>query len=170
MEIVPETHLASYSGSVTTAETELAKLRNTLVDRLPPPDVTVRQLRERNWWSGPDVYVVVDDYDLLSSPVGNPLAPMLPLVPQARDIGLHLLLARRVAGATRSSFEPVLQRVREVSEHGLILAGDPAEGQILGGVKAGPQPSGRGTLVRRRRQPELVQLLWVPEAPAGPAA
>jgi S-DNA-T family DNA segregation ATPase FtsK/SpoIIIE len=62
----------------------------------------------------------------------------------------------------------VLQRVREVSEDGLILAGEPTEGQILGGVKAGPQPPGRDTLVRRRRQPELVQLSWVPEEPAGP--
>jgi len=109
------------------------------------------------------VYVVVDDYDLVATAAGNPLAQVLDLIPQARDIGLHLLLARRVAGAARTSFEPVLQRVREVSEQGLLLGGDAAEGPLLGGVRASRQPPGRGTLVRRKAAPELVQVIWTPE-------
>ena len=163
LEVVPESHLASYSGSLAQAGVELTKLRNSLIERLPPVDVTVSQLRDRSWWSGPDVYVVVDDYDLVVTPAGNPLAPLLELVPQARDVGLHIIAARRVAGAGRSSFEPFLQRVREMGEQGLILAGDHAEGQILGGVRAAPHPPGRGTLVRRRAAPELIQVAWTPD-------
>jgi S-DNA-T family DNA segregation ATPase FtsK/SpoIIIE len=163
LEVVPESHLAAYAGSLAAAEVDLTRLRNTLVDRLPPVDVTVRQLRERSWWAGPDVYVVVDDYDLVATATGNPLTPLLELVPQARDVGLHVILARRVAGSSRASFEPFIQRVRETGEQGLLLGGDPSEGQVLGGLKAQQQPPGRGVLVRRRAAPELIQVAWTPD-------
>jgi S-DNA-T family DNA segregation ATPase FtsK/SpoIIIE len=162
LEAVPDEWVCAYAGNVSAAATEVGKLRNTLVARQPPADAPARQLRERSWWQGPDLYVVVDDYDLVVTPGGNPLSAILDLVPQARDLGFHLLLARRVAGTARTSFEPILQRVREVSEQGLILAGDPSEGPILAGVRATPQPPGRGKLVRRRATAELVQVLWDP--------
>src|SRR3712207_9455800 len=38
----------------------------SLRGRLPGPEVGVRELRDRSWWSGPDVYVLVDDYDLVA--------------------------------------------------------------------------------------------------------
>ncbi len=121
-----------------------------------------RQLRERSWWSGPDFYVVVDDYDLVVTPGGNPLSPLLDLLAQGRDLGLHLVLARRVAGASRAAFEPVLQRLKELASPGLILSGDGQEGPLVGPHRASQQVPGRGLLVGRKRQPELVQVAWVP--------
>jgi DNA segregation ATPase FtsK/SpoIIIE, S-DNA-T family len=56
--------------------------------------------------------VVVDDYDLAASSSGNPLAPLAELLAQGRDLGLHLVLARRVGGMTRSSLDPVVGRLR----------------------------------------------------------
>ncbi len=35
--------------------------------RLPGPDVTPQQLRDRSWWTGPELYVLVDDYDLVAT-------------------------------------------------------------------------------------------------------
>ena len=57
----------------------------------------------------------------------------------------------------RSSFEPVLQRVRESGTPVLLMDGDPAEGPIVGSVKAARQPAGRGLLVDRSRT-SLVQI------------
>ena len=34
---------------------------------------TPAQLRARSWWKGPDVFVLVDDYDLVATSAGNPL-------------------------------------------------------------------------------------------------
>jgi S-DNA-T family DNA segregation ATPase FtsK/SpoIIIE len=51
---------------------------------------------------------VVDDYDLVAT-AANPLSRVLEFVAQGRDLGFHLILARRVAGAQRALFEPVLQ-------------------------------------------------------------
>jgi S-DNA-T family DNA segregation ATPase FtsK/SpoIIIE len=173
MQVLPKDWVCSYSGSLATAKVECQKLYNSLAKRLPPDDVSLDQLRDRSWWTGPDIYVVVDDYDLVASQgSGNPLSALLELIPQARDVGLHIILARRVAGSTRAGFEPVMQRIREVGEQGLLLSGDPSEGRVLGGLKAGPEPPGRGMLVRRRSAPERIQTIWMPEletaAPPSP--
>jgi S-DNA-T family DNA segregation ATPase FtsK/SpoIIIE len=105
--------------------------------------------------------VVVDDFDLVATAAGNPLLPLLPYLPQAQDVGLHVVLARRVAGAGRAIYEPLLQRVRELGSPGIVLAGDPQEGALLGTVRASALPPGRGTYVRRRERPELLQVAMV---------
>ena len=58
--------------------------------------MTPDQLRNRSWWTGPELYILVDDYDLVAAAGSNPLGRLLDLLPQARDIGLHLILTRRV--------------------------------------------------------------------------
>lgn len=130
--------------------------------RTPSPDVTARQLRERSWWQGPTVYVVVDDYDLVSTSSGNPLAPLTELLPFARDVGVRFIIARSSAGAGRAAYEPFMQRVKELGAQGLLLAGDPAEGDLLGGVRPRPMPPGRGVYVSRKRGKPLVQTGLVP--------
>ncbi len=156
--VVPTSHLRGYAASEPAAQELIAALVEDAKARLPGVDVTAQQLRERSWWTGPDVYVVVDDYDLIVSPSGNPLVPLLSLLAQGRDVGLHLVTARRVGGASKMAYEPITARVREVSPAGLILSGDREEGQLLGGVRASEQPAGRGVLVTRRLVPMLVQV------------
>jgi S-DNA-T family DNA segregation ATPase FtsK/SpoIIIE len=106
--------------------------------------------------------VLVDDDDLLPASAGSLLLPLLDLLGLGRELGLHLVLARRVAGAARAAFEPVFQRLRELGGPGLVLSGDPGEGPLLGGQKAAHLPPGRGFLVRSRRPPTLVQVLYSP--------
>jgi S-DNA-T family DNA segregation ATPase FtsK/SpoIIIE len=120
--------------------------------------VTAEQLRERSWWQGMDLYVLVDDYDLVAGSTGNPLAPLIDYLAQARDIGLHVILARRSGGAGRAMFDPVIQRLREIGTPGLVLSGDREEGALLGSVRPSVQPPGRGHLVGRRGDAQLVQL------------
>ena len=118
---------------------------------------------------GPELVVVVDDYDLVSGGGGNPLSQLTDRVAQGRDLGLHLVIARRIGGLTRSSFEPLLQRVREVNTPGVVLSGDPQEGPIFAGVRARPSaPPGRGTWVAKGRATEVQAVLCddPPEAPA----
>jgi S-DNA-T family DNA segregation ATPase FtsK/SpoIIIE len=124
--------------------------------------VTSEQLRDGSWWTGPDCYVLVDDYDLVAAGPTNPLQPLLEYLAQARDIGLHLVLTRRSGGAGRALYEPVIQRLRELSSPGLVLSGDRDEGALLGTVRPGPLPPGRGWLVTRREGVRLVQLAHLP--------
>jgi S-DNA-T family DNA segregation ATPase FtsK/SpoIIIE len=106
--------------------------------------------------------VLVDDYDLVATGPSNPLQPLLPYLAQARDIGLHVVVARRSGGAARALYEPVIQRLRELSSPGLVMSGDREEGVLLGTVRPGPLPPGRGWLVTRREGARLVQVAHLP--------
>ena len=68
----------------------MTALAESLKERLPPSDITPQQLKERSWWSGPDVYVLIDDYDLIGGgSLNHPLSPLIEYLPLARDIGLR---------------------------------------------------------------------------------
>jgi ESX secretion system protein EccC len=150
-------HLLGYAGTEPALDGLLTEAVQAMRGRLPGPDVTPDALRERSWWTGPELFVLVDDYDLVVTPSRNPMAALLEFLPQAKDIGLHLILARRSGGASRALYEPVLQRVRELGSPGLLLSGSKDEGALLGDVKASPQPPGRGYLVSRRTGSRLIQ-------------
>ncbi|MEJ2888233.1 type VII secretion protein EccCa [Actinomycetospora aeridis] len=163
---VASDHLISYTSSAPALTDAMTELLGSLQRRLPGPDVTPEQLRARSWWTGPDVFVLVDDYDLVASSATNPLAALLDLLPQARDVGLHLVVARRTGGASRALYEPVLARLRELSSPGIVMSGSRDEGVLLGTVRPGPQPPGRGWLVSRRHGERLVQVGWrAPDPP-----
>jgi S-DNA-T family DNA segregation ATPase FtsK/SpoIIIE len=143
-------HLGGYLGSADAVEAALPGLTNRLRERMPPP------------WSGPEIYLVIDDYDLVATANRNPLSPLLEFVPQAKDLGLHLVVARRSAGAARAMFEPLLAGLRDASCMALLMSGSPDEGPLIGSVRQSPMPPGRGTLITRRADPQLVQVAWSP--------
>ncbi|TQM15384.1 type VII secretion protein EccCa [Pseudonocardia kunmingensis] len=161
---VPATHLIGYASTAEATAAAAGEVAASLRRRLPGPDVTPRALRERSWWSGPDVFVLVDDYDLVAPGGGapNPLLPLAEFLPQAKDVGLHVVVARRCGGAARALFDPVLGRLRELAAPGIVMNGDPDEGALVGAVKPAPGPPGRGVLVDRRRGTRRIQLAWLP--------
>ena len=134
-----------------------------LSKRLPPPDIAPERLRARDWWNGPELFLIVDDYDLVVTGPTNPFLPLLELLPLARDIGMHMIIARSSGGAGRAMFEPVIQRLRENGTPALIMSGNKDEGALFGNVKPEPLPAGRGRLVTRRGI-SLVQTAFLPAA------
>jgi DNA segregation ATPase FtsK/SpoIIIE, S-DNA-T family len=157
---VPGEYLLAYVTSTARATPALADLASYLGRRIPGADVTAAQLRNRSWWTGAEVFVVVDDYDLVATQHGSPAQVLQPLLAQARDVGLHLALARRSGGAARALYEPVIQALRDLEVPGLVLSGSPDEGHLVGTVRPMRMPPGRGRLVTRDRGIEVVQLAW----------
>ena len=149
-------HRIGYAASSAAAGPLINDVREALAQRLPSPDLTPAQLRSRSWWQGSDLFLLVDDYDLVAG-VTNPLLPIADLIPQARDIGLHLIVARSAGGAGRAMFDPVIQRIREMGSPGLIMSGSKDEGSLLGSVRPQAQPPGRGLFVERRTGSQLIQ-------------
>ncbi|HET7517121.1 MAG TPA: type VII secretion protein EccCb, partial [Actinomycetes bacterium] len=133
------------------------------------PGLVAAPIRAGPTLAGPRVVLLVDDYDLLPASAGSPLLPLLDLLGLGGELGFHLVLARRVAGAARAAFEPVYQRLRELGGPGLVMSGDPGEGPLLGGLKAAPMPPGRGRLLQPGRPPTLVQVAHSPAPRAGGA-
>jgi DNA segregation ATPase FtsK/SpoIIIE, S-DNA-T family len=159
--------LAAYATDAGAVAELVGELRSRLAARLAGRAVLGHEPSRPPPVQGPRQVMLVDDYDLLPAATGGLLAPLVDLLAHGEELGFHLVLARAVAGTARGAFEPVLQRLRELGVPGLVMSGDPQEGPVLGGHKAGPLPAGRGLLVRRRRPAALVQVAHCP--PPGPA-
>jgi S-DNA-T family DNA segregation ATPase FtsK/SpoIIIE len=161
---IPEEYLAGYYTTAPQAAEELGGLAEYLRGRLPGTDVTPQQLRERSWWSGAEVFVLVDDYDLVNTQSGNPVAVLQPLLAQATDVGLHLTLTRRSGGASRATFESVMQTLRDLASPGILLSGSPDEGQLIGNVKASLAVPGRAKVITREHGLQIMQLAYSPSS------
>ncbi len=165
---VPASHLIGFASTARAAADAAQDVAASLRGRLPGTGVTARELRDRSWWRGPELYVLIDDYDLVADAgATNPLLPLVEFLPQAKDVGLHVVLARRCGGAGRALFDPLLGRLRELAVPGLVMNGSADEGPLIGGVKPEPLPPGRAVLVDRRRGRRRVQLAWVPPETAA---
>jgi S-DNA-T family DNA segregation ATPase FtsK/SpoIIIE len=162
MDLPESDHRIGYGIQAQKTSELMESVAGYMERRLPGPDVTAQQLRERSWWQGPELFVLVDDYDLVVSGPTNPLQPLLEYLPQARDVGLHLIITRRAGGASRSLYEPVIQRLRELSSPGLVMSGPSDEGALIGPVKPSLLPPGRGRLLTRREGVRLIQLAHLP--------
>ncbi|HSV66255.1 MAG TPA: type VII secretion protein EccCa [Mycobacteriales bacterium] len=164
LDAISTPHKLAHGFSTNHAAPIVKNVVEAMTKRLPPPDITPERLRARDWWNGADLYFIVDDYDLVATGATNPLMPLLDLVPQARDIGLHLIIARAMGGAGRAMFEPVVQRIKEIGSPALMLSGSKDEGTLIGNVKPEPFPPGRGRLATRRGV-KLIQTAYLPPTP-----
>ncbi|MEU3897716.1 type VII secretion protein EccCa [Streptomyces sp. NPDC045251] len=156
--VTPSSHLAEYVPMSNQMQHHMDALAELMQRRTPTADVTPEQLRNRSWWRGPTIYVVIDDYDLVATSSGNPLAVLTEMLPFARDVGVRFIIARSTAGAGRAGYEAFMQRIKELGAQGIVLSGDPAEGDLIGGVRPRRMPPGRGVFVSRRRGKPLVQV------------
>jgi S-DNA-T family DNA segregation ATPase FtsK/SpoIIIE len=154
-------HLLGYGSSSDVTKNLVNQVVTAMQIRLPGPDITAEQLRSRSWWTGPELFLLIDDYDLVAAGAANPLLPLLEFMAQGRDIGLHIVVTRRIGGASRALFDPFLARIRDLASPGLLMSGPRDEGPLLGNVKPQLLPPGRGWLVTRREGPQLVQLAWL---------
>ncbi|MEV5933750.1 type VII secretion protein EccCa [Streptomyces sp. NPDC052079] len=163
LEAVPESHLLEYAPMASAMQVHMDAVRQFMEKRAPKPDITPQQLRDRSWWSGPQLFVIVDDHELVATNSGNPLSQLVEHLHFARDVGVKFVIARNSAGASRAMFESFMQRLKELGAQGLVLSGDPSEGDILGNVRARPMPPGRGVFVSRKRGTPLIQVGLLPQ-------
>jgi S-DNA-T family DNA segregation ATPase FtsK/SpoIIIE len=170
LDVVPPEHLVAYGTAAPQTAGIADEVASSLAKRLPGPDVTSDQLRSRSWWTGFEVLFVVDDYDLVATRTANPLLPLVDLLAQGRDIGFHLVLARRVGGMSRALLEPVLQRLGDLSAPGMLFGGDPREGRLVNGVPAQRLPPGRVLYAARGGATVQIQVAWLPPDEEDPAS
>lgn len=139
-----------YCASSQAANDMFAQAAAAVRSRLPGPDVTQQQLRDRSWWHGSELFVVIDDYELVSTSMTNPMNHFADLIAQAGDIGLHIIVARGSGGAGRAFFsDPLFTRMKEQVHPGLVMSGSRDEGELFGDVRPSAMPVGRGTWVTR---------------------
>ncbi|MDT5218896.1 MAG: segregation ATPase FtsK/SpoIIIE, family [Mycobacterium sp.] len=156
--VVANDYLGGYATASQSCAELMTALAGTLRDRLPPSDITQQQLKDRSWWSGPDIFVMIDDYDLIASgSMSSPLSPLVEFLPQARDVGLRVIVTRRIGGAGRAMMDQFIGRLKDLSCNGLVMNGTKDEGALFG-YKATEMPPGRGMLVSRTTKTGVIQL------------
>ena len=106
---------------------------------------------------GPDVWVLVDDLELMPP---SSWQALLPVLPRAADLGLHVVVTRRTGGAARAFYEPLLGSLRESGSPGVLLSGSAEEGPLLGGVRARSEPPGRARWVGTDGEADPIQVAW----------
>jgi S-DNA-T family DNA segregation ATPase FtsK/SpoIIIE len=149
-DVVPQEFRRGYAVSAVAASQIVTEVAADLRERVPGQDITPEQLRRRDWWSGPEFFLLVDDYDLVASAASSPLQSVVEFIPQAADIGLHIVVARAASGSARTSMDPALRRLQEANTPDIALSCPPTEGVLLGNVRPRQFPPGRAMLLTRR--------------------
>jgi len=159
IESVPEPYRVGYAIDTDALSSLTTSAGVSMTSRLPGADLTPERLDQRDWWTGPELFMVIDDYDLLVSGngAGGPLVPLVRLLASSAHIGMHVILARSTSGAVRSMMDPALRRMWELGTPALLLSYPKEEGKFLGEARPRTLPPGRAQLVTRRGI-SLVQL------------
>ncbi|MEV6902039.1 type VII secretion protein EccCa [Amycolatopsis sp. NPDC051372] len=153
--------LLGYAVSSNQLDSMVKDVHGSMTRRLPGPDVTQDQLRNRSWWTGPELFILVDDYDLVATQTSNPLKPLADFLAQAKDVGLHLIIVRRTGGASRASYDPVIGKLKEIAAPGMVMNGSKDEGVLIGNIRPAAMPPGRGVMLSRKNGRQLVQVSWI---------
>ncbi|MCA2266375.1 type VII secretion protein EccCa [Mycobacterium marseillense] len=125
----------------------MGELAAVLAGREPPPGLSAEELLSRNWWSGPEIFLIVDDIQQLPAGFDSPLHKAAPWVTRAADVGLHVIVTRTFGGWSSAGSDPMLRALAQANAPLLVMDADPDEGFIRGKMKGGPLPRGRGLLM-----------------------
>src|SRR5205807_10326894 len=120
-DAIPQQNQINYTVAADALRDSVAEAAGLLENRVPGPDIPPSRLRKRDWWKGGRLYILIDDFELTEGS-GDPLQSLLPLVQHGADIGLHLIIARSTAGASRAMMSPVLRRMWELGTPGLLFS------------------------------------------------
>lgn len=139
-DAVPDEYLGGYANNHTLASQLSMALAQELANRDPSTGAGTPD--------APKIVLIVDDYDILAASETRPLSPFVPYLSSRRDLGLHVLMARRVIGAAQGLFDPFTRGVRESGCLSLLMSGDSSEGELFPGVRPATLPPGRGLCIR----------------------
>lgn len=159
-------------GSYCTNDDELRiaieNLQRMLEPRRPSSQTSLAQLRRRDWWSGPDIFVIVDNaHDFASrGQFDDPLQQLKPYMAIGRDIGFHVV-ASWLSGQVSNQIygKTLLAELKKLQVPGIMMSVPREENVLLHEVRgAGDQGCpGRGTFASSTSDVELVQVPYLPQ-------
>jgi S-DNA-T family DNA segregation ATPase FtsK/SpoIIIE len=160
-DVVPDDYLAAHA----TTAAQARGLAVSIASELEKRPAMEPALRAR----APRIVLLIDDHDIVAAGGTDPFAPLIPFMPSARDLGLHVVITRPVAGASRAMYSQMLQVTRDTGGSVLLMSGERSEGQLVGRIYPERFPPGRGRFVRRGASPHIVQVALTPEGEPAPA-
>ncbi|UZK92663.1 hypothetical protein OIO89_00750 (plasmid) [Mycobacterium ulcerans] len=120
LRVVEGEHLGGYAfreDQVRGVDQHLAAL---LAERMPDTDQTQEELATgARRWSGPEIFVFIDREETLAgwdsggfiAGTGYPLATLAQFIVRGKEVGLHLVVSRRIAQWGRTQANPILSEM-----------------------------------------------------------
>ncbi|MFE2525544.1 type VII secretion protein EccCa [Streptomyces sp. NPDC059382] len=166
VEAIPDTYRLGHAVSIDALKDLVDGAARAVRTRVPGPDIAPARMRLADWWTGPRLFILVDDYDMVgTNPAHPPFDPLLPHLSLGWEVGLHLIVARSASGAGRGMGDALMRRLQEVNTPSLLFSCPPSEGYVLGNTKGRLLPPGRATRVARRRTVQ-VQTAFLGDPPS----
>lgn len=166
VEAIPDEYRLGHAVSVDALRDMIGGAAPAVKERVPGPDIAPGRMKLCDWWTGPRLFILVDDYDMVGGDSMNaPFEPLLPHLALGYEVGLHLVVARAAAGASRGLNDRLLRRMLEVNTPGLLLSCPPAEGYLFGNIKGRVLAAGRATRIARHKTTQM-QTALVDDGPA----
>jgi S-DNA-T family DNA segregation ATPase FtsK/SpoIIIE len=156
VEAIPDEYRLGHAVAIDALRDLVDGAGRAIQARVPGPDIAPARMRLCDWWSGPRLFILVDDYDMIGAgPMQHPFDPLLPHLALGYEVGLHMVVARSAAGAGRGLNEMLLRRLQEVNTPALLMSCPPDEGFLFGNVKGRILPPGRALRIARRRTVQM---------------
>lgn len=147
--------VASTPSTIKARMTELAAV---LASREPDDTAPAAQVGQASW-TGPQIWLVIDDAQRLPAGFDSPLEPIARFVESAADVGLRIIYTRSFGGfVSAMGADPVFRKLRESRAALLVMDSDPDDGFIQGRWKGHPMPAGRGFLMNTTESGMYVQV------------
>ncbi len=156
VEAIPDEYRLGHAVSIDALNDLVDGAARAVRTRVPGEEITPARMRLCDWWSGPRLFILIDDYDMLGTGIGNtPFDPLLPHLALGYEVGLHMVVVRSAAGASRGLSEHLMRRLQEVNTPALLLSCPPTEGYLIGNIKGRTLPPGRALHVVRRKATQV---------------
>jgi S-DNA-T family DNA segregation ATPase FtsK/SpoIIIE len=153
VDAVPEDYRLGHAVSLDALKDLVGGCARAIKTRVPGQDISPARMRLADWWSGPRLFILVDDYDMIggSNAFDHPFAPLFDHLALGHEVGLHLIVVRSATGAGRGLNDQLLRRLDEVNTPGLLMSCPPSEGYVFGNIKPRNLPPGRAQHIARRK-------------------
>ncbi|MEU5655346.1 type VII secretion protein EccCa [Streptomyces sp. NPDC047737] len=164
VDAVPEEYRIGHVISLDNLNETVEGAARAMKGRVPGADIAPARMRQCDWWTGPRLFILVDDYDMVSgNSFQSPFEPLFENLTLGFEMGLHLVVARSAMGAGRGLSDGLVRRLDEANNPAVLLSCPPTEGRLFGDAKPLNLPPGRALHIARRR-PRLMQTALMEES------
>ncbi|CQD25032.1 FtsK/SpoIIIE family protein [Mycolicibacterium conceptionense] len=163
LRVLDDGYVEAFSYRTDTTAQLAERLSKVLADRLPQADLAIDATFEKSW-TGPEIFLVIDDAERLPSGNYNHVfSPLIEAANAAEDVGLHVIYSRQFGGwMSVAGRDPLLATMMQANADLLVMDSDPDEGFVRARWKGHPMPQGRGFLMGTGGSGSYVQVGWVP--------
>jgi len=163
LRVLGEDYVQRFAYRADNVKALAAELAAVLHERQPETEdaLSVAASMTRSW-SGPEIFLIIDDAEKLPTGLDSPLGPLAQAVKSAEDVGLRVIYTRGFGGFSGAHrADPVIAGMLLANTPLLVMDSDPDEGFVRGRWKGHDMPTGRGFLMNTAEAGKYVQVGWV---------